>query len=251
MELNAIKVEVNIDAKNSLSWFIRTVKDAFGAAPPLQAMTGPVSLVASNLIALKEGTRVSIGQQVIQAAPLFKIDEEGHLLPTHSGYPVTGTLDSFGQMEVATALAKAKKDIRIVFDRDFESIRESDMVVFGSPSSNLVSGRAYAGIKSLLEKHLSWGTGWGSISIKNRIYSAGPDAVVLSSRSPFNTQRRIIVISGIGALGTLSGARFISTWNVDSLPAELRTKKDWVAVVSGSTEQASFGEPALRDYALL
>jgi len=186
---------------------------ALWSRDPLRCLPGPIGLVSSRLFALKEGTIFRDEHGLWKAAPLLKPLAGGTALAIQSGFLVTGLYDLFGQIAVAHALGQSGRSFTLIDDQNPLEPSRSSLICFGSPTSNEVSGQIFEMLSSVLAPAMTWTTGFNGFRLDDSEFKSGGDGVVLAYESPWNRDRSILVMAGIGPAGTLAGAQLLTRWS--------------------------------------
>jgi hypothetical protein len=197
----------------------------------LGRVEGEITLVSSNLYALREGTELATPVGVFKAAPLLKPKRDGTAVLIRSGYSVTGVWDVLGQVELGHALGSLCKSFTVLCDYDPNLSLNQNLICFGSPSSNVVSGQVYERLESVINDYFRWGDGYNSFILKDQEFTSGNDGVVLFYDSPWNQNKKILVLSGIGPMGTLGCSRLVSKWSHHVVSRKQRKGKRFIAAV--------------------
>lgn len=208
----------------------------------------PISLISSNLFAIQGGTTIKASGGEFRAAPLLKPRPDGTAVPINSGFPVTGIYDSFGQVEVGTALGTLKLSFKIFDDMDPKLDKNENLICFGSPSSNLLSGHVFDNLQSVLNEHFDWGDGHNSFTIGGELLNSGDDGIILFHDSPWNQDRKILVLAGLGPMGTLASCKIAAGWNKYTVSGKQKKSKNFIASVKYNRFDKDFKEPLLKRF---
>ncbi len=218
---------------------------------PLGRLEGAITLVSSNLYALREGTEISTPAGVLRAAPLLKPRPDGSAVLIHSGYPVTGTWDVLGQVEIGHTLGSLRKSFTVSHDSDPNLSLDQNLICFGSPTSNAISGQVYEKLEPVVSDYFRWGDGYNTFLLKNHLFSSGNEGIVVSYDSPLAQKKKVIVLSGIGPMGTLGCSKLVSNWNQYVISRKQRKAKRFIAAVRYDTKQEGKGNLLLKRFVLL
>lgn len=235
-------VSFELDETNYVQAVVRSLRNPF-QSHPLRALKGPIGLVSSNLFAMQAGTPIGSLDGSFRAAPLLKPLQNGQAMAVPGGFLVSGTLDVYGQIAVAAALGSLRQPFTMTSDLDPKDGRDSNLICFGSPSSNLLSGEVFDRLQSVLADSLRWGEGWANFTLRNSIFNDGADGIVFCYDSPWNSQRRVIVLAGLGPMGTLGACKLITEWQ-RTVPSrrDRRSRRFLAAVTCSEPEEL----PGLR-----
>src|SRR5437879_1719463 len=123
---------------------------------PLRRLSGSIGFVSSRLFALKEGTIFHDKDGAWKAAPLLKPLANQTAVPIHSGFPVTGLYDVFGQLAVGQALGQISRSFVLLDDQNPGEFEGLNLICFGSPTSNGISGEVFNRLSSVLAEEIAW-----------------------------------------------------------------------------------------------
>ncbi|MDI6891514.1 MAG: hypothetical protein QMD08_00745 [Actinomycetota bacterium] len=203
----------------------------FRKRDPLARLKGPITLVSSNLYALQEGTEVPTPGGVLRAAPLLKPRSDGSAVLIHSGYPVTGTWDAIGQVELGHTLGSLRKTFTVSYDSDPNFSFENNLICFGSPSSNMISGQIFGRLEPIINDHFRWGEGYNAFVLNEQQFASGNEGVVVCHESPWDAKKTVLVLSGIGPMGTLGCSKLVSKWGKNVISRRQRKAKFFIAAI--------------------
>lgn len=248
-----IKYE-NLEIEFDIAPFLITAAsrlNTFRNRGPLGRLNAAITLVSSNLYALQEGTKISTPSGEFIAAPLLKPRPDGSAALIHSGYPVTGALDLLGQVELGHFLGSLRKSFSVAHDSDPNLNLNLNLICFGSPSSNAVSGQVCERLESVLGDYFQWGDGYNSFILGEQRFSLGNEGVVIAYNSPFNQKQNVIVLSGIGPMGTLGCSKLVSNWDQHIISRKQKKAKKFIAAVRYEFTQDGKRNLLLRKFVAL
>lgn len=164
---------------------------------------------------------------------------EVHGLPVQSPVPITGIRDCFGLACLAAELVKSKINFELRIDPISAQEKTKNLILFGSPSSNLVAREFY-------QKHLpptanfKYGLGYGVMMFEETTYGAnfqsGHLGVALKYRNPWNEKRQILWLAGIGPVGTEAAVFFVTQeFDTNIVPKSIKESPYWIALIEGKT----------------
>lgn len=198
----------------------------------LRRLNGSIGFVSSRLFALKAGTVFRDKQGEWKAAPLFKPLANGSAVPIQSGFQITGLLDVFGQLAVALALGKLGRSFVLMDDQVPGELEQFNLICFGSPTSNGVSGQVFERLASVLGSEIEWTENFDAFQFDSKEFKSGTDGLVIAYDSPWNSARSVLVMAGIGPAGTFAGSQLLSRWSA-TLPARRQRRSGrFVAAVT-------------------
>lgn len=217
----------------------------------LGRLEGAITLVSSNLYALREGTEISTPTGVFRAAPLLKPRPDGSAVLIRSGYPVTGTWDVLGQVELGHTLGSLRKSFTVSYDSDPNLHLDQNLICFGSPSSNIISGQIYERLEPVISGYFRWGDGYNSFFLKDQGFSSGNEGIVVFYDSPWDQNKKVLVLSGIGPMGTLGCSKLVSKWSECVVSRKQRKAKRFIAVIRYEMQAEGKQVALLRRFVLL
>ncbi len=223
----------------------------FRQKEPLGRLDGAITLVCSNLYAPREGTEIFTPTGVLRAAPLLKPRPDGSAVLIRSGYPVTGTWDALGQVELGHTLGSLRKSFTVSHDSDPNLSLDQNLICFGSPTSNAISGQVYERLEPVISDYFRWGDGYNSFFLKDQQFSSGDEGIVVSYDSPLGQNKKVIVLSGIGPMGTLGCSKLVSNWNQYVISRKQRKANRFIAAVRYDIKQEGKGNLLLKRFVLL
>jgi len=212
---------------------------------PLAEIESPVGLVSSSLFALAADTVINTPVASWRAAPLLKPLPDGKAMPITSGFPVTGIYDLYGQLLLASALGSLGLPFTFISDLMPEEARNRNLICFGSPTSNLLSGEIFDCLQAALADVFSWGSRHASFCLQGEDYHSGNEGVAFGYTSPWHPERRVLVLAGIGPMGTLACCKLVTAWEDLVLSKIQRKAKRFIASVRCGTVD---GPPVLRRF---
>lgn len=224
----------NIEVEFDLVPFLITAAsrvNIFKKRELLGRIEGEITLVSSNLYALREGTEIDTPIGLLRAAPLLKPKRDGTAVLIRSGYPVTGIWDALGQVELAYALGSLRQCFAVSYDFDPNLRLDQNLICFGSPSSNIISGQIYEKLESVTSDYFRWGDGYNSFFLKDQEFTSGNEGVVVFYDSPWNQNKKILVLSGIGPMGTLGCSKLVGKWSQHVISRKQRKARRFIAAV--------------------
>ncbi len=217
----------------------------------LGRLEGAITLISSNLYAPREGTQITTPTGMLRAAPLLKPKPDGTADLIHSGYPVTGTWDVLGQVELGHTLGSLRQSFTVSYDSDPNLRLDENLISFGSPSSNVVSGQIYERLEPVISDYFRWDRGYSSFSMGDQEFSSGNEGVVVFYDSPWNQSKKIVVLSGIGPTGTLGCSKLVSKWSQFVISRRQRKAKRFIAAIRYEIQSEGEQAPLLRRFVLL
>lgn len=219
---------------------------------PLARLKGPISLVSSNLYALQEGTEVPTPNgEVLKAAPLLKPRSDGSAILIHSGYPVTGTWDAIGQVELGHTLGSLRKTFSVSYDSDPNFSFDNNLICFGSPSSNIISGQIFQRLEAAINDYFLWGDGYNSFVLNGQQFASGNEGVVVCYESPWVAKNTVFVLSGIGPMGTLGCSKLVSNWEKNVISRLQRKAKNFIAAIRYDIQTETEQEGLIKKFVIL
>lgn len=214
----------------------------------IRYLRGEIYLVSSNLFALRQWTQMEINDQRITAAPLVKPDPNGPTKLVSSGFSVTGIHDSFGQTELGSALARANRPFVMTSDSDPDIDKNQNLICFGSPSSNLVSHEIFDSLISVTSRCFRWSSNYDAFTLANTEYRGGNTGVVLFHDSPWNQNRKILVLSGIGPMGTLGCCKAAASWDQYAVSKKQRRSDSFLCALRFAKDRDELTGPDLLGF---
>lgn len=211
----------------------------------------PITLVSSNLYALEAGTKINTPNGQFQAAPLLKPNPDGTAMPIRSGFLVTGMYDVFGQIEIVSALSRSKFSFEISYDSDPNVNKYDNLICFGSPSSNRISGETFNSLKSVLYGSFQWGSGYNSFSIEKELFNRGDEGVILFHDSPWNPDRKVLILAGLGPMGTLACCKAASKWDICAVSKKQKNASNFIAGVKYNLLDKNMMKPLVKRFVYL
>lgn len=169
---------------------------------------------------------------------VIKLNEGGKPSPVHAPQPVTGIRDSIGLSLLVTTLKESGiDDLKILHDPIHPSDKSNNLVLIGSPTSNLVGKDLY---KKLPKKHFRFTRHFDQIILKDVAYGSAQEGmygIVLKCQNYWNKERNILWFAGIGPTGTETSIRaaiedFKCVRDKD-IKKKLMKERVWVIVVKG------------------
>jgi len=146
--------------------------------------------------------------------------------------PFTGIRDAFGLGRLTAQLVKMGVDFELRVDPVGDEEKLNDLILFGSPSSNLLAKEYY-------EEHLpsecefAYDANYSVITFQGVKYEGGQIGHVLKHRNPWNPDRKLLWLAGLGPLGTEAAALFcIENFDSRKISLEVVNSKQWIALIS-------------------
>ncbi len=248
VKLDGVEIEIDI---------IQTIVSAttqfgiFSRKGIIRYLKGDITLVSSNLYALQIGTEIQIDGNELTAAPLLKPYPDGTTVFINSGFSVTGIYDSFGQTEVGSSLASSRIKYNITSDADPKLNKDHNLICFGSPSSNWISKEIYRLLNSVVESHFNWGEGYNTFTLSDTSYNRGDQGVILFHDSPWNRNNKVLILAGIGPMGTLGCCKAVSDWNYFAVSKEQRKSDSFICAIQFNPAMSKFTNPVILGFKLL
>lgn len=214
----------------------RTVADRFKKAP-LRGFRDHVIVVCSSLYPLilqKDNQMFDI--------PVAKLNLSGRPFDEiYAPNPLTGVMDGLAMAQIGAWLTKRKKTFELRIDATIEDNerRENDLILVGGPTSNLLTRDVVVRIN---QDVFSWdGTGRYANLILNRItpFTGGNHGVAIRDRNPWNTQRRVLVVGGLGPHGTAAAVDFVINQFEEKAGNNIKNAEWWVAITSAAGPPAA------------
>ncbi len=160
-------------------------------------------------------------------------------MAVQSPVPVTGIRDSFGLARLAAELVKSEINFELRIDPISAQEKTKNLILFGSPSSNLVAREFY-------QKYLpptanfKYDLSYGIMMFEGTSYGAnfqsGHLGVALKYRNPWNEKSQILWLAGIGPVGTEAAVFFVTQeFDTDIVPRSIKESPYWIALIEGKT----------------
>lgn len=127
-------------------------------------------------------------------------------VPIGSGFNVTGIYDAFGLTKLSIALIQRNSLISLGIDSIDEKLKKEHLCLMGGKSSNLVARELY--YDYLPSKFQFYGKE-GGLDIHGKNFKSGGYGHILSMENPWNKNKRVIWLAGLGHLGTGAAVDFI------------------------------------------
>lgn len=212
----------------------------------LQKMAaGQTFLVASNLFA---GTDVLIPSVRVEESHIVKFREwpdldlsgqevEGTMV--NEPGPIMGLYDAFALAELYAALLHSQINTQLALDDLSARERsENNLVLLGSPSSNLVAREVYSeGAHSWLQ----FDDTYSSFTLsQDTHFCGGHHGLIAWLRNPWNADRRVLWMAGLGTVGTGAAVRFVLDSFEDAVPDEVKNSDQFVIAVRGEIDSAGY-----------
>jgi hypothetical protein len=215
---------------------------------PLAHLGAPLGLVSSSLFALAADTMINTPTGSWRAAPLLKPLPDGRAEAITSGFPVTGVYDAHGQLTVAAALGGLRRSFTLVNDVMPKDTRDYSLICFGSPTSNLLSEEVFARLQGVLASVFSWGPCYASFTLDGEVFQGGNKGIAMAYTSPWDPQRKVLILAGIGPMGTLACCKLVAAWREVVIARKQRKAKLFLAAVDIDGAE---NLPTLRRFVLL
>ncbi len=165
------------------------------------------------------------------------------LSPVGSGCFVTGLSDALGLAKLAVALIQQSCDFTYELEESLDTIRNNHLILIGGPSSNAVGKRIYEECIPVERKFLAAN---GGITVGNTVYSSGEYAWLTSLPNPWNSEKRVLWMAGLGPFGTEAAIDYAIGHFSKRTPPEVQSKKDWTIFVKGVLTES--GQKAPPEY---
>lgn len=152
--------------------------------------------------------------------------------PVVAPLPFTGIRDSFGLARLAAELVKSEIDFELRIDPvPAQERKKGNLILFGSPTSNLVARDFY-------HQHLPpaakfrYDPFYAEMTYDGTPFRGGDLGVALKYRNPWNEERQLLWLAGIGPTGTEASTLFV-TQELDTatVPENIRKNRYWIAIV--------------------
>ncbi len=217
----------------------------------LGKLKGSITLISSNLYSLPFGLTINTQSGTLYSISLLKPNADGTATANKSGFLVTGLYDTLGQVEIGSALGSLRKDFKISFDMDSAINKHSNLICFGSPSSNAVSKEIFEKLESVLHSSFKWDETYSTFAHEDIICRSGDQGVILSYSSPFNSDRRTIVLAGLGPMGTLGCCKLLAGWEAFTVSNKQRKAKNFLASLEYDLTDETKKEPRILRFSFL
>ena len=198
---------------------------------------GDVYVVCSSLypVLLK-------GDNWTQLFPVVK-PMDGDTMQIIPPSPLTGVMDAMALAQIGAWLSHENIDFDLRIDKTLnESEKEQNLILVGSPTSNLISKEV---TERVPKEKFHFTSGYSKIVSRGIEFPGGKFGVAIKDRNPFNSTRKILCLAGIGPVGTGAAVDFVINQFGSEVSQKVRKSQFWVVIVRGSLEE---GTPVEGEY---
>ena len=155
---------------------------------------------------------------------------DGNAVPVGSGFYVTGIYDTLALAKLSISLIQKQAVLSIGIDTIKEDVKNENLCLLGGTSSNLIGKEIYDNY--LPSKHRFYSSN-GGLNIHGTIHSDGECGHILFMNNPWNKNKKILWLAGLGPFGTGAAVDFlINSFGVKA-PKELTKDNSWVLFIKG------------------
>jgi len=146
--------------------------------------------------------------------------------------PFTGIRDSFGLARLTAELVKSEIDFELRIDPISDQEKaNSNLILLGSPTSNLVAREFYHRYLPPTAR-FSYDTQYAQMMYDRTPYQGGDFGVALKYRNPWNEERQLLWLAGLGPAGTEASALFvIQEFDTQAVPQEIQRNPYWITII--------------------
>lgn len=168
--------------------------------------------------------------------PMKNEGAEWREVPVGSGYNVTGIYDVLGLNKTSIALIRRKCLISVTIDPLDDSIKKENLCLIGGRVSNSVSRELYDDFIPL--KFHFYGS-QGGMTVHGINMHGGGYGHILLMKNPWNKDKRVLWVAGLGPLGTGAAIDFLINSFQEEAPSELFHKTEWILFIKGVAKDGS------------
>lgn len=167
--------------------------------------------------------------------------DEFKCIPVSGGFLATGVTDSFALAEVAVALAKRKRDAQFRLDELSDHEKAKNLILMGSPTSNLVSRDLYVDfLPPFIQSRFCYDDSFSAMFLNGLVMQGGQFGLVAKLTNPWNPECSIIWLAGLGPVGTGGAVRFAITDFDRKTPRDIKRAGQWLLVLEARVDRQGY-----------
>lgn len=235
----AAAIELIELAYKSAIWVQRTRHRWRGKSPLDTLPKGEVMVVLSSLLS----TPPDLLPQMTPFLKPWEKTERGDFMciPVSGGFLATGVTDSFALAELAIALAKRKRDFQFRLDDLSGDDRAQNLILMGSPTSNLVSRDLYKDfLPPFIQNRFCYDDSFSTMFLDNVVIQGGQFGLVAKIANPWDPECSIIWVAGIGPAGTGGAVRFAIADFDEKTPQNVKKAQQWLLLVEAQVDKHGY-----------
>ena len=165
---------------------------------------------------------------------LFKPYSNDNVVPVGSGFFVTGIYDTLALSKLSIAFVEKGAVLSIGIDTIKDDIKEDNLCLLGGPSSNSIGKELY---EEFIPQKYHFYTPEGGLRVHGNTFNGGQYGYILSMTNPWNKNKKILWLAGLGPFGTGSAVDFLINNFKDKAPNELTKEKEWILFIQGVADE--------------
>ena len=170
-----------------------------------------------------------------------------------SGFFVTGMHDTFAVAKIVAALMKEKREIEVKMDQLSDEEKQKNLILIGGPASNLLSEKIidHCIIHKQFKFHHDQNHKYKKIELNDETYENGNQGIIISHHNPFNSASRILLMGGLGSIGTEATCDFIVSKFDKHTPSCIKEKPNWLILIEGKVKNGYLVDSKYKDCIVL
>jgi len=226
-------------AYKSAIWVQRALHRPRGKCPLDTLPQGDVVVVLSSLLSTPPSL---LPEMTPFLKPWEKTErDEWMCIPVSGGFLATGVTDSFALAELAIALAKRKRDFQFRLDDLSGDDRANNLILMGSPTSNLVSRDLYKDfLPPFIQNRFCYDDSFSTMFLDSVVIQGGQFGLVAKIANPWNPECSIIWVAGIGPAGTGGAVRFAVADFDERTPQNVKKAQQWLLLVEARVDEQGY-----------